>query len=69
MKSFWPTPEVLEHLTVSDSDQKGQYIFSAPEGTECAQWLAYYSQTDSLREEFRQNMLAAIMGSLDDPKD
>lgn len=55
---WWPSPEALDDLTVEDSEEG--FSLSAPDNTECAAWLAYYNQTEELREQFNREFLAAI---------
>lgn len=54
----WPHPDALKDLVVEETDDG--FIYSAPEGTECAKWLEYYNQTEELREEFKNAIMTAI---------
>jgi hypothetical protein len=40
---WWPGVEALEVLEVED-DEEG-FVLSAPDGTLCSDWLAYWSET------------------------
>lgn len=63
---FWPSPEILKDLIVSEKTEGTSIFieFSAPEGTECAEWLASYSETEELQQQFKHHMLTAIFKEL-----
>jgi hypothetical protein len=64
MKFFWPSPEILTDLVVSQIGETS-FEFSAPEGTECAKWLSLFDKTPELQEEFRSNVIKMILASID----
>lgn len=62
---WWPSPEAVDDLTVEETE-KG-FKLQAPDGTECACWLSYYSQTEELRKVFEAalvDMLWERLGNL-----
>jgi isopropylmalate/homocitrate/citramalate synthase len=63
---WWPRVSALEDLTI-DEIESG-FTLSAPDGTECADWLAHYNSTDELRERFNAafvRMLAEYIQKLE----
>lgn len=55
-------PNSLDELKVTEIDDG--FEFSAPPGTECAEWLGYYNSTEELREEFSAEIIKAIEAHL-----
>ena len=51
LKMWWPSPEAFEDLTVTDIETGWQ--LSAPDDTELAAWLNYWSQDDEHHEFFQ----------------
>lgn len=49
---WWPHPDSISDLIVEDCDEG--FNLSAPDGTECAEWLWYYSQSGELHEKFEK---------------
>lgn len=41
---WWPSPEALKDLQVEDSGEG--FTLSAPDGTDCAEWLNFWSQSE-----------------------
>jgi hypothetical protein len=57
--SFWyPSQEAFSDLTVTETEDG--FTFSAPDGTECADWLGYYNSTEELQKEFTDEIIKAI---------
>ena len=48
---WWPSPEALNDLTVEETEEG--FDLSAPTGSECGLWLAHFSETEELRQEFQ----------------
>ena len=60
---WWPHPSALSDLSVALTDEEGGACLihlSAPDGTECADWLAYFNETPEREEIFS----AALIGSI-----
>ena len=55
---WWPSSSSLNDLTVEEIE--GGFTLSAPDGTECADWLGYYNSTDELRERFNSAFVKAL---------
>lgn len=55
-------PNSLNELVVTETEDG--FEFSAPSGTECAEWLGYYNSTEELREEFNAEIIKAIEAHL-----
>jgi hypothetical protein len=57
--SFWyPSQEAFSDLTVTETEDG--FTFSAPDDTECADWLGYYNSTEELQKEFTAEIINAI---------
>jgi len=64
LESFWwPSLEALKDLTVEDAEEG--FTLIAPDGTECAEWLAYWNQSPEHIELFTKEFINAIKNSLD----
>ncbi len=55
---WWPSKRALNDLTIDEIE--GGFTLSAPDGTECADWLGYYNSTDELRELFNAAFVRAL---------
>lgn len=55
---WWPHPSAFDDLTVEETENG--FEFSAPEGTECADWLAYFSETPERRAVWEAEVLRSI---------
>jgi len=49
---WWPHPDSISDLVVEDCEVG--FELSAKDGTECAEWLSYYSQSKELHEKFEK---------------
>jgi hypothetical protein len=56
---WWPHSTALSDLTVEETETG--LNFSAPDDTECGAWLAYFSQTAELREEFGREITTILI--------
>lgn len=64
---WWPSLKALNDLVVEDA--KEGFTLSAPDGTECADWLAYYNQTTELQEQFTTALTDALMNYIKQHQD
>jgi hypothetical protein len=55
---WWPSPEAFEDLTVTDIDTGWQ--LSAPDDTELAEWLNYWSQDEEHHAFFEKAFLEVL---------
>ena len=60
---FWPSPDAFEDLTVEDTDDG--FTLTAPDDTECGEWLAYWSQSPEHIELFTEAFTEALKNNLD----
>ena len=56
---WWPTLESLKDLTVEETEEG--FDLSAPDGSECGLWLAHFSETEELRQEFQAELETCIL--------
>lgn len=64
---WWPSRKALADLVVEDAEEG--FTLSAPDGSECADWLSYYNQTEELREQFTAELTQALMNYLNKLQD
>jgi len=60
---WWPHPSAFDDLTVDieDTEDGGAIIhLSAPDGTECADWLTYFQETPERQAAFEREFLKSI---------
>jgi hypothetical protein len=55
---WWPSPEALNDLIVEDAEYG--FDLSAPDGTECAEWLAYWAQDESHHKVFEEQLIEIL---------
>ena len=55
---WWPSPEALEDLTVEDAEHG--FDLSAPDDTECGEWLAYWNQDEAHHKVFEEEFIAVL---------
>ena len=55
---WWPSPEAFEDLVVEDSDTG--FLLSAPDDTECGEWLAYWNQNEEFHTLFEQEFTKVL---------
>lgn len=58
LEMWWPSPEAFEDLTITDIETGGQ--LSAPDDTELAEWLDYWSQDEEHHEFFQMVFVKAL---------
>jgi len=56
---WWPPPSALNHLTV-DEEPHG-FSLSAKEGTECYEWLQYWSQDEEHQNIFEKEFTKVLL--------
>lgn len=47
---WWPSPQSFDDLIVEDAENG--FTLSAPDDTECGEWLAYWNQDEAHHEAF-----------------
>ena len=55
---WWPSPEAFDDLTVTDIEDGWQ--LSAPDDTELAEWISYWSQSEEHHALFQTVFLKAL---------
>ena len=55
---WWPSPEAFEDLTVEDAEYG--FDLSAPDNTECAEWLAFWTQDEVHHKVFTEEFIKAL---------
>jgi hypothetical protein len=64
---WWPHPGALDDLSVefTDEEEGGSLIhLSAPDGTECADWLSYFNETEERRAVFERAFIQSILDQI-----
>lgn len=56
---WWPHPDSLQDLVVEDSETG--WTLSAPDDTECATWLSYFSQSEEHRSFFEKHFTEMLI--------
>lgn len=65
---WWPNPSAFNDLSVEFEDQEdGSALIhlSAPDGTECADWLNYFSETEERKSVLEQSLLQALFDQIE----
>lgn len=60
---WWPSLEGVQELIVTDTE-KG-FELSAPEGTECADWLAFWAQSPDHLQFFNDQFVKTLLSHLE----
>jgi hypothetical protein len=55
---WWPSPEAFEDLTVEDAEHG--FDLSAPDSTECGEWLAFWNQDEAHHKIFEEEFTAVL---------
>jgi hypothetical protein len=63
IEMWWPSPLALKDLQVEDSGEG--LTLSAPDGTECAEWLSFWSQSDENHAIFEKAFTEMLRTYLD----
>lgn len=56
---WWPHPSALDDLTVEDAENG--FDLSAPDNTECGQWLGYWNQSEEHKKFFTEEFKKALL--------
>ena len=60
---WWPSPEAIDDLTIEETEEG--FELQAPDGTECARWLSYYSRTEELHKTFEAAFVEVLKQHLE----
>ena len=60
---FWPSPEAFDDLTVEDTDEG--FTLTAPDDSECGEWLAYWNQSPDHIELFTEEFTKVLKNYAD----
>jgi hypothetical protein len=55
---WWPHPDAFEDLTVEDAENG--FTLSAPDDTECAEWLSYWDQDEAHHKIFEDEFIRVL---------
>jgi hypothetical protein len=55
---WWPSPEAFGDLVVEDAEHG--FDLSAPDDTECGEWLGYWSQDEAHHKVFQDEFITAL---------
>jgi hypothetical protein len=64
---WWPTPESLKDLTIEETDEG--FDLSALGDSECGLWLAHFSETEELRQEFQTEFQTCLLNYIQEQDD
>ena len=59
---WWPSPDAFDDLVVEDTEEG--FLLSAPDGTLCSDWLAYWSETPEREALFSQEFQKVLLNHL-----
>ena len=59
IEMWWPSPEAFNDLTVDEAEYG--FDLSAPDGTECAEWLSYWAQNEEHHKVFQDEFIKVII--------
>jgi len=65
---WWPHPSAFDDLTVDfvDEEDGGSTIsLFAPDGTECADWLSYFKETEERQAAFQRAFMQTLLDHLE----
>lgn len=65
---WWPHPTAFDDLTVDfeDTEDGGAIIhLSAPDGTECADWLYYFNETEERKAAFERAFIQSLLDQIE----
>lgn len=65
---WWPRPSALDDLTVSFTDHEdgsSTIHLDAPNGTECADWLSYFNETEERKAAFERAFLQSLLDQIE----
>ena len=56
---WWPDPSAFDDLTIEDAEHG--FDLSAPDGTECADWIAHWNQDEEHHKFFKEEFVKSII--------
>ena len=56
---WWPSPEAFDDLIVEDAENG--FDLSAPDKTECGQWLGYWNQSEEHQKFFTSEFTKVLL--------
>ena len=65
---WWPHPSALDDLSVEFTDEEdGSALIhlSAPDGTECADWLGYFNETEERKAVFERAFIRSLLDQIE----
>jgi hypothetical protein len=65
---WWPHPSALDDLSVEFTDEEdgsAQIHLSAPDGTECADWLHYFNETEERQAVFERAFIQSLLDQIE----
>ena len=60
---WWPDPSAFDDLTVEDAEEG--FTLTAPDDTECGEWLAYWNRSPEHLELFTEAFTQALKNNID----
>lgn len=58
IEMWWPTPSAFDDLTVEDAEHG--FTLSAPDDTECGEWLAFWAQDEEHHVLFEKEFITVL---------
>ncbi len=58
LEMWWPSPEAFEDMVVEDAEHG--FDLSAPDDTECGEWLAYWNQDEAHHKIFEEEFITVL---------
>ena len=65
---WWPHPSALDDLSVSFTDHEdgsATIHLSAPDDTECADWLSYFNETEERKAAFERAFIQSLLDQIE----
>jgi hypothetical protein len=59
LEMWWPSPSAFSDLTVEDTEEG--FSLEAPDGSECASWIAYWDQDEEHRKFFEKEFTKVLI--------
>ena len=60
---FWPSPEAFDDLIVEETEEG--FTLTAPDDTECGEWLGYWNQTPEHLELFTEEFIKTLTSHIE----
>lgn len=58
LRMWWPSPEAFDDLVVEDAEHG--FDLSAPDATECGEWLSFWNQDEEHHTFFEQEFIQVL---------